>query len=155
MWSGCLVVCIAYTFNKITKPQNNKTTILNIDVLLKDKPTKSVHFFHISAKDNHPLTTNWYSIDYKSIVFRLQKHSYWEVITMLLQPNIYVIASWKLSHVTLTDFTLHFSRCFTKLLHSDFILLLNSFTLQEKCYWNALHGVSVCKVNIKIFITKF
>ena len=36
--------------------------------------------------------------------------------------------------VTLTDFTLHFSCCFTKLLHSDFILLLNSFTLQEKCY---------------------
>ena len=96
--SGCLVVCIAYTFNKITKPQNHKTTILNIDVLLKDKPTKSVHFFHISAKDNHLLTTNWYSIGYESIVFRLQKHSYWEVITMLLQPNIYVIASWKLSH---------------------------------------------------------
>ena len=36
--------------------------------------------------------------------------------------------------MTLTDFTLHFSCCFTKLLHSDFILLLNSFTLQEKCY---------------------
>ena len=29
--------------------------------------------------------------------------------------------------LTLTDFTLHFSRCFTTLLHSDFILLLNSF----------------------------
>ena len=38
------------------------------------------------------------------------------------------------SNLTLTDFTLHFSRCFTTLLHSDFILLLNSFTLQEKCY---------------------
>ena len=36
--------------------------------------------------------------------------------------------------LTLTDFTLHFSRCFATLLHSDFILLLNSFTLQEKCY---------------------
>ena len=55
---SCLVVCIAYTFNKITKQLNNKTTILNIDVLLKDKPTKSVHFFHISDKDYPLLTTN-------------------------------------------------------------------------------------------------
>ena len=31
--SGCFVDCIVYTFNKITKPQNNKTTILNIDIL--------------------------------------------------------------------------------------------------------------------------
>lgn len=30
--------------------------------------------------------------------------------------------------VTLTDFTLHFSCCFTKLLHSHFIPLLNNFT---------------------------
>ena len=31
--SGCFVDCIVYTFNKITKPLNNKTTILNIDIL--------------------------------------------------------------------------------------------------------------------------
>ena len=36
--------------------------------------------------------------------------------------------------VTLTGFTLHFSCCFTKLLHSLFITLLNNFTMQEKCY---------------------
>ena len=41
--------------------------------------------------------------------------------------------------MTLTDFTLHFSCCFTEILHSQFNPLLNSFTLQEKCYWNALH----------------
>ena len=31
--------------------------------------------------------------------------------------------------VTITDFTLHFSCCFTKLLHSLFITLLNNFTM--------------------------
>ena len=36
--------------------------------------------------------------------------------------------------LTLTDSTLHFSRYFTKLLHSHFIPLLNHFTMQEKCY---------------------
>ena len=36
--------------------------------------------------------------------------------------------------MTLTGFTLHFSCCFTKLLHSLFITLLNNFTMQEKCY---------------------
>ena len=36
--------------------------------------------------------------------------------------------------VTLTDFTLHFSCSFTKLLYSKFIPLLNNFTMQEKCY---------------------
>ena len=41
--------------------------------------------------------------------------------------------------LTLTDFTLHFSCCFTNLLHSHFVSLLNNFTMQEKCYWNALH----------------
>ena len=32
------------------------------------------------------------------------------------------------------DFTLHFSCCFTNLLHSHFVSLLNNFTMQEKCY---------------------
>ena len=36
--------------------------------------------------------------------------------------------------LTLTDFTLHFSCCFTNLLHSHFVPLLNNFTMQEKCY---------------------
>ena len=39
-----------------------------------------------------------------------------------------------LTAVTLTDFTLHFSCCFTNLLHSHFVPLLNNFTMQEKCY---------------------
>ena len=38
------------------------------------------------------------------------------------------------AHLTLTDFTLHFSCCFTNLLHSHFVSLLNNFTMQEKCY---------------------
>ena len=37
-------------------------------------------------------------------------------------------------NLTLTDFTLHFSCCFTNLLHSHFVPLLNNFTMQEKCY---------------------
>ena len=41
--------------------------------------------------------------------------------------------------LTLTDFTLHFSLTFTKLLYYKFIPLLNNFTMQEKCYRNALH----------------
>ena len=48
--------------------------------------------------------------------------------------------------MTLTDFALHFSWCFTKLLHSHFMSLLNPFTKQEKCYWNALHALHGCKV---------
>ena len=36
--------------------------------------------------------------------------------------------------MTLTDFTLHFSCCFTNLLHSHFVPLLNNFTMQEKYY---------------------
>ena len=30
---------IVYTFNKITKPLNNKTTILKIDILFSKQPT--------------------------------------------------------------------------------------------------------------------
>lgn len=56
------------------------------------------------------------------------------VITKLLQRNIYAFVFDCFLLVTLTDFTLHFSCCFTKLLHSHFIPLLNSFTMQEKCY---------------------
>lgn len=32
MLSSCFVDCIVYTFNIITKPLNNKITILNIDI---------------------------------------------------------------------------------------------------------------------------
>lgn len=35
----------------------------------------------------------------------------------------------KENDLTITDFTLHFSCCFTKLLHSLFITLLNNFTM--------------------------
>ena len=45
--------------------------------------------------------------------FGEQKDSFWSVKGLVL---------------TLTDFTLHFSCCFTKLLHSHFIPLLNNFT---------------------------
>ena len=41
---------------------------------------------------------------------------------------------YSLHNLTLTDFTLHFSCCFTNLLHSHFVSLLNNFTMQEKCY---------------------
>ena len=39
-----------------------------------------------------------------------------------------------IDELTLTDFTLHFSCCFTKILHSQLNPLLNNFTMQEKCY---------------------
>ncbi len=35
--------------------------------------------------------------------------------------------------LTLTDFTLHFSLTFTKLLYYKFIPLLNNFTMQGNC----------------------
>ena len=56
---------------------------------------------------------------FKRTPFRLQKESFCNAKRTLL---------------TLTDFTLHFSCCFTKLLHSHFIPLLNNFTCEEKCY---------------------
>ncbi len=37
-------------------------------------------------------------------------------------------------NICLTDFTLHFSLAFTKLLYYKFFPLLNNFTIQEKCY---------------------
>ena len=39
-----------------------------------------------------------------------------------------------IEELTLTDFTLHFSCCFTKLLHSQITPLLDRFTTHEKCY---------------------
>ena len=47
--------------------------------------------------------------------------------------NIYYFGE-RIGSVTLTDFTLHFSLTFTKLLYCKFIPLLNNFTMQEKCY---------------------
>ena len=47
--------------------------------------------------------------------------------------NIYYFV-WYYYMLTLTDFTLHFSLTFTKLLYCKFIHLLNNFTMQEKCY---------------------
>lgn len=36
--------------------------------------------------------------------------------------------------LTLTDFILQHSRCFSETLHSLFNPLLNNFTMHEKCY---------------------
>ena len=64
-----------------------------------------------------------------------------KVIRDTLQSNTYYLGKYHVLlfpdfqvNVTLTGFTLHFSCCFTKLLHSLFITLLNNFTMQEKCY---------------------
>ena len=56
------------------------------------------------------------------------------IIVALLECKSGAIAAKNGSFVTLTDFTLHFSCCFTNLLHSHFVSLLNNFTMQEKCY---------------------
>ena len=44
-------------------------------------------------------------------------------------PSTTSVSGYTRSNVTITDFTLHFSCCFTKLLHSLFITLLNNFTM--------------------------
>ena len=53
-----------------------------------------------------------------------------ELVWMPEEPNeeLLLFAPLK-SRMTITDFTLHFSCCFTKLLHSLFITLLNNFTM--------------------------
>ena len=56
------------------------------------------------------------------------------IIVALLECKSGAIATQIGLLLTLTDFTLHFSCCFTNLLHSHFIPLLNNFTMQEKCY---------------------
>ena len=65
----------------------------------------------------------------------------WVAIVPLLHTNSGTIGVEKRrflyimgAKMTLTDFTLHFSCCFTNLLHSHFVPLLNNFTMQEKCY---------------------
>ena len=52
----------------------------------------------------------------------------------LLECKSGAIALVWFHYLTLTDFTLHFSCCFTNLLHTHFVPLLNNFTMQEKCY---------------------
>ena len=53
----------------------------------------------------------------------------------ILNRQVYYIYFFiTLQPMTLTDFTLHFSCCFTKILHSQLNPLLNNFTMQEKCY---------------------
>ena len=68
--------------------------------------------------------------------FTKRKHGCYDTQTWLLR---YANMAVTKHGVTLTDFTLHFSLTFTKLLYYKFIPLLNNFTMQEKCYWNALH----------------
>ena len=53
---------------------------------------------------------------------------YYLVKYIVLLGQVYCIT------LTLTDFTLHFSCCFTKILHTQLNPLLNNFTMQEKCY---------------------
>ncbi len=53
---------------------------------------------------------------------------------MSFYKNITCVICHTFVVVTLTDFTLHFSLTFTKLLYYKFIPLLNNFTMQEKCY---------------------
>lgn len=55
------------------------------------------------------------------------------IITFLVLC-FYVFKLSAQSIMTLTDFTLHFSCCFTKILHTQLNPLLNNFTMQEKCY---------------------
>ena len=49
---------------------------------------------------------------------------------------------------TLTDFTLHFSLTFTKLLYNKFIPLLNNFTMQENVTETLYIDVSACKATV-------
>ena len=60
--------------------------------------------------------------------FRWQKESFWSVKGVLLECKRTTFRFDGILMLTLTDFTLHFSCCFTKLLHSHFIPLLNNFT---------------------------
>ena len=62
-----------------------------------------------------------YYITLPSILYYFAKY-------IILPCQVYYIT------LTLTDFTLHFSCCFTKILHSQLNPLLNNFTMQEKCY---------------------
>ena len=55
-----------------------------------------------------------------------------EVLYIKWQSIMYLLCH--LICMTLTDFTLHFSCCFTKILHTQLNPLLNNFTMQEKCY---------------------
>ena len=59
------------------------------------------------------------------------KHNTYEAQTWPLAKTVKPLRSITL---TLTDFTLHFSLTFTKLLYYKFIPLLNNFTMQENCY---------------------
>ena len=65
-------------------------------------------------------------------------HTIWcershHLIRALTPFDVSAHIKWCEITLTMTDFTLHFSCCFTKSLHSHFIPLLNNFTMQEKC----------------------
>ena len=59
--------------------------------------------------------------------------------------------SWTL---TLTYFTLHFSCCFTKILHSQLTPLLNNFTMQESVTETLYIDVFRCKFTYENHIYK-
>ena len=67
----------------------------------------------LSFLDEKHIFSKGVLLPFKTSPFTLQKESFCKPKRVLL---------------TLTDFTLHFSCCFTKLLHSHFIPLLNNFT---------------------------
>ena len=62
------------------------------------------------------------------------KVAVWQCKVACFEPSFVVHHACQCRNMTLTDFTLHFSCCFTNLLHSHFVPLLNNFTMQEKCY---------------------
>ena len=75
----------------------------------------------------------------EDMAFTRHKHGTYGARTRHLRSANTALAMRDVNNMTLTDFTLHFSLTFTKLLYYKFIPLLNNFTMQEKCYWNALH----------------
>ena len=92
-----------------------------LSVQVHDAHTQQVMTF-TTEMCNKPLAQTY--------MFRLQKCRFSNAIVPLLHTNSAAITY----QLTLTDFTLHFSCCFTNLLHSHFVPLLNNFTMQEKCY---------------------
>ena len=83
-------------------------------------------FYGVTLCKQHPYLTIVPLLQSNSGTIRVQKWRYCMIKVALLEC--------KSGAMTLTDFTLHFSCCFTNLLHSHFVSLLNNFTMQEKCY---------------------
>ena len=106
------------------------TYIANVMIFFDCKQLCRCTFLLFNILD---LLANIYSLsihpirDKKSIYILLEHLLYITWAFIIYYLGIYYI-------LTLTDFTLHFSCCFTKILHSQLNPLLNNFTMQEKCY---------------------